>query len=99
MIATYGDAPHPISSLGMRNIVNQEFKLYGFIVTSLSAKHELAFYRDVPKLVAQGKIKYTEEVTVGLQYAGHALAAMLDGTHKGKSVVLVSSPDASASSV
>ncbi|KAJ3554962.1 hypothetical protein NM688_g2830 [Phlebia brevispora] len=63
-------------------ISNQEIKLYGFLVTSLSQKYEEAFYREVTPLIAQGRIKYSEDVTEGLAYAGHALKAIQMGANK-----------------
>lgn len=44
----------------------------------------------MPKKIASGELKYTEELTRGLKYGGHALEAILRGTNKGKSVVVVS---------
>lgn len=87
MISGYNvDAPK-VNNL--MNIIGREIKIYGFIVGSLAHKYREEFYREVPKLIANRTIKYTEDVTKGLEYAGHALEAVQRGTNKGKSVVVV----------
>ena len=87
MISGYNvDAPK-VNNL--MNIVGREIKIFGFIVGSLRHKYDDEFYREVPKLVASGVIKYTEDITRGLEYAGHALEAVQRGNNTGKSVVVV----------
>lgn len=90
MIAGYNQEAASIPTSSLMNIIGHEIKLYGFIVSSLKHKYEEDFYREVPQLVAQGEIKYSEDVTDGLKYAGHALTAVQTGTNTGKSVILVS---------
>lgn len=87
MITGYnGEAP-PVKHLS--NIFARELKVYGFLVRSLHPKHLSDFYNTVPKLLADGTIKYTEEITKGLEYAGHAILDVQTGKNKGKSVILV----------
>lgn len=64
--------------------------MYGFILTTILHKYEEEFYKEVPKLVASGQIKHKEDVTDGLEYAGHAIRAVQAGMNQGKSVVIVS---------
>ncbi|PCH38847.1 NAD(P)-binding protein [Wolfiporia cocos MD-104 SS10] len=71
------------------NIVTKELKISGFIVTSLHQAHLSHFYETFPKLVKEGKIKYKEDVTQGLERAGHAIVDVITGRNKGKSVILV----------
>ena len=87
MISGYNVEAPKVNNLMM--IVGKELSLYGFIVTTLLPKYQEDFYREVPGWIADGTIKYTEDVTKGLEYAGHAFEAVQRGTNKGKSVVLV----------
>ena len=43
----------------------------------------------MPKKLASGEIKYTEDITRGLENAGHAILDVQTGKNKGKSVVVV----------
>lgn len=82
--ANNGDSPH-VKNLGM--IVAHDLKVFGFIVGTLSYKYEEAFYKEVPKLVACGKIKYTEDVKRSLREVGQAIYDVQTGANKGKSVI------------
>jgi NADPH-dependent curcumin reductase CurA len=42
-----------------------------------------------PKLIQDGKIEYTEEITRGLENMGEAILLQQQGKNKGKSVVVV----------
>lgn len=87
MISGYNVAAPPVKNL--MAIIYKEVKIFGFIVNSLRPKYAEEFYKEVPKLVANGTIKYKEDRTIGLQYAGHALEAVQRGTNKAKSVIIV----------
>ena len=87
MISSYNVAAPPLKNL--MSLIYKELKISGFIVGSLRPKYAEEFYREVPKLVANGTIKYREDRTIGLQYAGHALEAVQRGANKAKSVVIV----------
>ena len=87
MISAYNVSTPPVENL--LKIVTSEIKLFGFNVASLWPKYLEQFYQEVPQQIASGKIKYTEDITRGLNYAGHALEAIQRGTNTGKSVVLV----------
>jgi len=58
-------------------------------VTILEPKYEEEFYKVIPPKLASGEIKYLEDVTKGLENAGHAILSVQAGTNKGKSVVWV----------
>ena len=87
MISAYNERAPPVDHLA--NIFAREIKLYGFIVGSLQHKHRENFYRDIPPKIAAGEIKYTEDITKGLEHAGHAILDVQTGKNKGKSVILV----------
>ena len=48
-----------------------------------------SFYRDMPALVAAGKIKYTEDRSTGLESVGEAILSVQKGTNTGKKVIIV----------
>lgn len=79
-----GRCPH-VKNLGM--IVAHDLKVFGFIVGTLLPKYEDAFYREVPPLIKDGKIKYREDVKKGLQHVGQAIYEVQTGGNKGKSVI------------
>lgn len=87
MISGYNEQYPQVKNL--MHIVFKEIKIYGFVVGSLAHKYKEEFYRDVPKLIAGGTIKWFEDATKGLKFAGHALESVQRGTNKGKSVVIV----------
>ncbi|CAL1711894.1 unnamed protein product [Somion occarium] len=89
MISVYNTEPYPIKNL--MNVVSKEIKLYGFLVFSLHEKYEEEFYREWPKRVASGEIKYTEDAKQGLKETGQAIYEVQKGLNKGKSVIVVSS--------
>ena len=79
-----GDSPH-VKNLGI--IVAHELQMFGFIVGRLGPKYDEEFYREVPQLIASGKIKYREDVRKGLQQTGQALVDVLTGGNKGKMII------------
>ena len=87
MISSYnGQAP---SVNNLNAIVAKQLKIFGFLVFMLHWKYMEEFYQVVPKQIAAGVYRYTEDITRGLQYAGHAILDVQSGKNKGKSVVLV----------
>ncbi|KAH9937952.1 hypothetical protein B0H21DRAFT_833396 [Amylocystis lapponica] len=88
MITAYnGGEPYVVKNL--HEIFAKELKLSGFVVISLWQKYLGSFYADFPARVARGEIKYTEEITEGLENAGKALLDVQMGRNKAKSVILV----------
>jgi NADPH-dependent curcumin reductase CurA len=87
MISGYNDQAPPVKNLMM--IVSKEIKVYGFIVASLSHKYADEFYSTVPRRIAQGDLKYLEDIKKGLRYAGEAIYEVQAGKNHGKSVVQV----------
>ncbi|KAI0776446.1 hypothetical protein BC629DRAFT_1594937 [Irpex lacteus] len=87
MISGYNvDAP-PLRNAD--NIVARQITIIGFLVSSIADKYFADFYTEVPKLIKDGTIKYTEERFIGLEKAGHAIEAVQRGTNKAKAVVVV----------
>jgi NADPH-dependent curcumin reductase CurA len=55
----------------------------------LNDKYSAEFDKVFPKLIKDGKIKYTEDITRGLENIGEAILAQQKGQNNGKSVVIV----------
>ena len=87
MISGYDSEAPPVQNLV--EIINKELQICGFVVTSLRPKCVQAFYSEIPARIASGELKYTEEVTEGLENSGEAILDIQSGKNKGKSVVRV----------
>ncbi len=91
LIAHYNDTeakpPKWASSL-MRAILTKRLTFCGFIVSDFAARHR-EFLRDMSQWVREGKVKYKEFVTEGLDTAPGAFVGLLKGANFGKQVVRV----------
>ena len=87
MISGYYDDFTPVKNL--MHIIRSEIKIFGFTVGTLHPKYAKEFYEVVPKLIKDGKIKYNEEVTHGLEHASQVLADSQRGRNVGKPIVQV----------
>ena len=73
----------------MREILSKSLTLHGFINTEFAAQHYAAFLREVGAGIADGRIRYREDIVDGLEKAPAAFIGMLDGQHFGKLLVRV----------
>jgi NADPH-dependent curcumin reductase len=91
LIAHYNDTeakpPKWASSL-MRVILTRRLTFRGFIVSDFAALHP-DFLRDMSQWVREGKVKYREFVTEGLDSAPGAFMGLLRGANFGKQLVRV----------
>lgn len=87
MISTYNGQEQAVKNLAA--VVAKQIKIFGFLVLALHYKYIDEFYEVFPGMIASGKIRYTEDITKGLEYAGHAILDVQSGRNKAKSVVLV----------
>ena len=74
------------------NVTTQSLTINGFIIFRLEHRHPHLleeFYEKVPSLIANGEIKYKEDVTRGLENVGEVILSVQKGTNKGKAVILV----------
>ncbi|KAF8996523.1 alcohol dehydrogenase [Cyathus striatus] len=71
------------------HVVDKSLSIYGFVVFRLHEKYETQFYEEVPQLLAEGKLKYSEHVWEGLDKAGEAILAVQKGLNRAKAVVKV----------
>jgi NADPH-dependent curcumin reductase CurA len=91
LIAQYSDtqpsAPKWASSL-LRSVLTKRLTIRGFIVSDFAARHP-DFLRDMSQWVREGKVKYRESVTEGLDSAPAAFMGLLKGANFGKQLVRV----------
>ena len=73
----------------MRDILVKRLTVRGFIVSDF-AEQMPAFQRDVPGWMAEGRIKYREDMVEGLDQAPEAFIGLLEGRNFGKLLVKVS---------
>ncbi|MGJ5020373.1 NADP-dependent oxidoreductase [Bradyrhizobium oligotrophicum] len=91
LIAHYNDtqsvAPKWAGAL-MRNVLTKRLLIRGFIVSDFAARHG-DFLKDMSAWVRDGKVKYKEHVTEGLENAPAAFMGLLKGANFGKQLVRV----------
>ena len=74
----------------MRLILTKSLMVRGFIQDEFTKSHGRDFLRDMPGWVADGSVRYREDVVEGLQNAPEAFRGMLAGRNFGKVLVRVS---------
>jgi NADPH-dependent curcumin reductase len=91
LIAHYNDtqsvAPKWAGAL-MRNVLTKRLNIRGFIVSDFAARHG-DFLKDMSTWVRDGRVKYKEFVTEGLENAPDAFMGLLKGANFGKQLVRV----------
>ncbi|KZT65250.1 alcohol dehydrogenase [Daedalea quercina L-15889] len=88
MISSYNsENDYPVKNLSQ--IFAKSLTLYGFTVAILRDKYIDRFYNEVPRMVAEGKIKFKEDASHGLESAGEAILEVQKGRNKGKKLILV----------
>jgi hypothetical protein len=75
----------------MREILSKSLTLRGFVYTEFVEQHLPEFLREVGALVAEGRVRYREDVVDGLEKAPEAFVGMLDGKNFGKAIVRIES--------
>jgi NADPH-dependent curcumin reductase CurA len=73
----------------MREVLSKSLTLRGFIYYEFAEKHYSAFLREVGAGIADGSIRYREDIVDGLEKAPEAFIGMLDGHNFGKVIVRV----------
>jgi len=91
LIAHYNDTeskpPRWAASL-MRAVLTKRLTIRGFIVSDFASRHD-DFLREMSGWVREGKVKYREFVTEGLDNAPAAFMGLLKGANFGKQLVQV----------
>jgi NADPH-dependent curcumin reductase CurA len=73
----------------MRAVLSKSLTLRGFINTEFVAEHYLAFLKTVSAGIADGRIRYREDITDGFENAPAAFMGLLEGKNFGKALVRV----------
>jgi NADPH2:quinone reductase len=73
----------------MREVLSKSLTLRGYINYEFAAEHYAAFLRTVGAGVADGRIRYREDITDGFENAPAAFIGMLEGRNFGKALVRV----------
>jgi hypothetical protein len=73
----------------MREILSKSLTVRGFINNEFAAEHYPAFLREVGAGIADGRIRYLEDIVDGLERAPEAFIGMLEGRNFGKLIVRV----------
>jgi len=73
----------------MREILFKSLTVRGFINNEFAAEHYADFLREVGAGVADGRIRYREDIVDGLERAPGAFIGMLEGRNFGKLIVRV----------
>jgi len=87
MISGYNTGGAPVKNL--MHVIRKEITLRGFLVYGSLPKYREEFYTTVAEKVANGELKYREEVTRGLDKVGDVILAVQNGTSKAKAVIQV----------
>jgi NADPH-dependent curcumin reductase len=82
------DGPDRLPIL-MRDVLTKSLTIRGFIQREFHAQRP-AFYREMAQWIAEGRVKYQEDIVDGLESAPKAFIGMLEGRNFGKLIVQVS---------
>ncbi|KAJ7059629.1 hypothetical protein C8F01DRAFT_1145174 [Mycena amicta] len=69
--------------------VGRSLHIHGISIARLSAKYAQEFFAEIPEKLVSGEIKYTEEVSNGLDKVGDVILAVQKGENKAKAVIVV----------
>ena len=61
----------------------------GIVIVSFHSKWGQAFAQEMPALVANGEMKYKEDMVWGLEHTTQALLDVLTGKNVGKKVIVI----------
>ena len=73
----------------MREILSKSLTLRGFLNYEFTEQYYAEFLREVGAGIADGRIRYREDIVDGLEKAPEAFIGMLEGRNFGKVVVRV----------
>jgi NADPH-dependent curcumin reductase len=96
LVAQYSAAGQPagpnLLPATMREVLTRSLTLRGFINYEFVAEHYSEFLRTVSDAIANGRIRYREDITDGLENAPAAFIGMLEGRNFGKALVGLARP-------
>jgi NADPH-dependent curcumin reductase CurA len=68
---------------------SKSLTISGIIVFRLQPKYDAEFYATIPAALASGELKYTEEVSRGLETVGDVILRVQEGRNTAKAVVII----------
>lgn len=71
----------------MRQVLSKSLTIRGFIQREFVAEQRPAFDREMPRWIAEGALKYKEDIVDGLAQAPEAFIGLLEGRNFGKLIV------------
>lgn len=93
MISGYNDSTG--DGVNMKNLLSfltRRIHLNGFLVMEVAKEHPeyvKEFYKEFPRQLANGELKWSEDVTKGLIHAGEAILEVQEGRNTAKKVIVV----------
>ncbi|KAF7341792.1 NAD P-binding protein [Mycena sanguinolenta] len=75
--------------INLNQLMAKSLLMSGILVFRLHHKYEKEFYEVIPAALTSGELKYSEDVSRGLETVGEVILGVLKGTNKGKAVVIV----------
>ncbi|KAJ7164321.1 alcohol dehydrogenase [Mycena filopes] len=86
-ISGYNTGYHP--NYNLHYVWEKSLTLSGILVFRLQEKFNKEFYEVIPRALAAGEIKYTEDVSRGLETVGEMILRVQEGRNTAKAVVIV----------
>jgi len=71
------------------NVIGKDIMIRGFVIARSLQKYIDDFYATVPDKLANGELKYKEDVSYGLDKVGDVILAVQKGTNKAKAIIHV----------
>lgn len=94
LVANYNDTEAPAGPdrlpAFLSRLLTRSITIQGFIVDLARVSRETTFWTDMPAWIAEGRVRYLEDVVDGLEQARAAFAGLLRGANTGKLLVRVS---------
>ncbi|EPY51192.1 NADP-dependent oxidoreductase [Schizosaccharomyces cryophilus OY26] len=81
--------PNPYRLKNYTEIVLKSITIEGFIVMNLIPLYQEEYFREMPKLIAEGKLKYKYDVYKGLGSIPEGLLGVLQGKNFGKALAKI----------
>jgi NADPH-dependent curcumin reductase len=91
LVSQYNGEPEEKGTLAatMRGVLIKSLALRGFIGSDFAGEHYPRFLRTVSEALADGRVRYREDITDGVENAPQAFIGMLAGRNFGKAIVRV----------
>src|SRR5271155_173497 len=87
LVAEYSGEHETDASVTLRDTLTKSLTFRGFINNEFAEEHYPAFLRTVSARIADGSIRYREDITDGFKNAPTAFISMLEGRNFGKALV------------